>query len=42
MVELGIGRRTATITPKEERVGVKVQDTEVGLNISGTLTCSML
>ena len=37
-----IGPRPATLTPKEEIVGVTVQYMEVGLKISTTLPCSML
>ena len=42
MVELYIGSIPATLPPKEEIVGMMVQDVEVGLNISATLHFAML
>ena len=39
---LDIGSIPATIPPKEDIVGVTVQDIEVDLMRSTTLTCSML
>ena len=42
MRELDIGPRPDTIPPKEEIVGVMVQDVEVGLKILSTLPCSIL
>ena len=42
MGELDIGPRPANIPPKEEIVGVTVQDMEVGLKISTTRPCLML
>ena len=42
MRELDIGPRPANIPPKEDIVGVTVQDIEVDLMRSTTLTCSML
>ena len=42
MREVDIGPRPDTITPKEDIVGVTVQDIEVDLMRSTTLTCSML
>ena len=38
MGELYIGPITDTLPPKEEIVGVRVQDMKVGLKISTTLT----
>ena len=42
MRELDIGPRPDTIPPKEEIVGVMVQDVEVGLKISYNIPCSIL
>ena len=42
MEDLDIGPRPATLPPKEEIVGVTVQDTEVVLNRSTNLPCSVL
>ena len=42
MGELDIGTRPANLPPQEYIVGVKVQDIEVGLNISTTPPCSIL
>ena len=42
MRELDMGTRPATITPKEEILGVTVKDLEVGIKIPVTLPCSML
>ena len=39
MGELDIGTMTATLLHKEGIVGVMVQDVELGLKISTTLTC---
>ena len=39
MRELDIGPRPATLPPKEDIGGVMVQDVEVVLNRSTTLTC---
>ena len=42
MGELDIGPIPGTLPTKEEIVGVKVKDMEVGLKRSTTLPCSML
>ena len=42
MGELYIGPRPANLSRKEEIVGVTLQDVEVGMKISTTITCSML
>ena len=42
MEELGIVKIPATLHPKEDIVGVIVQDVEVGLKRSTTLPCKML
>ena len=42
MGELDIGTRSATITPKEEILGMSLQDKEVGLKRSTTIPCSTL
>ena len=39
---MDIGPIPATLSPKEEIVGVMVKDVEVVLNISTTIHCSML
>ena len=40
--ELDLGTIPDTIPPKEDIVGVMVQDMELGLNISTTCPCSLL
>ena len=42
MKELDIGTIPDSLPPKEEIVGVMVQDVEVGLKISTTLPCSTM
>ena len=42
MGELDICNRPETITLEDEIVGVKVHYTEVGMNISTIIPCSML
>ena len=42
MREFYIGPTTSTFHPKEEILGVMVQDVEVDMKISTTLPCSML
>ena len=42
MGELDICLRSDTIPPKEDIVGVMLQDVEVGLKISATIHCSIL